>query len=166
MGSEIVMDENLVDVLTVFFSLVFNIVMMLVFVFRGQKRTQAEAKLGPVSNLLLIPFSVLWLLNLLRNSDWGRLITVFPTIMFLAYDLWYRTATERKPHHHPEHWSIGLYVYLILYLVGGIMLNGYAFLVSLVYGFIVLFSYYGSLIAYGYYQYSYRKSREPEAAKS
>jgi len=57
--SEVVIDENLVDVLTVFFSLVFNVVMMLVFVFRGQRRTQAEARLGPVSNLLLVPFSVL-----------------------------------------------------------------------------------------------------------
>ena len=94
------------------------------------------------------------------------MVTVFPTIVFLAYDLWYRTATKRKPHHHPEHWSVGLYVYLILYLVGGVMLNGYAFLASLVYGFIVLFSYYGSLRVYGYYQYSYRKSREPEMAKS
>jgi hypothetical protein len=134
--------------------------MMLVFVFRGQKRTQAETKLGPASNLLLVPFSVLWLLNLLNNSDWGRLITVLPTIMFLAFDLWYRTATKRKPHHHPEHWSIGLYVYLVLYLVGGVMLNGYAFLVSLRYGFVVLSSYYGSLMAYGYYQYKHKKFKK------
>jgi hypothetical protein len=156
------MDGDLIDFLMVLFSLVFNIGLIFIFVLRGQRRTQTEAKLGPVFNLLLIPFSLLWLLNLLNNSDWGRLITVFPTIIFLAYDLWYRTVTKKKPHHHPEHWSLGLYVYLILYLIGGIMLNGYAFLVSQLYGFIVLSSYYGSLIAYGYYQYSHKKFKESQ----
>jgi hypothetical protein len=152
-----VIDANQVDVLTVLFSLVFNIGLILVFVLRGQRRTQAEEKLGFVFNLLIIPFVLLWLLNLLNNSDVGRLITVFPTIIFLAYDLWYRTATKKKPQHHPTQWPIGLYIYLLLYLIGGIMLNGYAFLVSLPYGFIVLYSYYGSLIAYGYYQYKHKK---------
>jgi len=156
------MDGDLVDVLMVLFSLVFNFGVIFIFVLRGQRRTQTEAKLGPVFNLLLIPFSLLWLLNLLNNSDWGRLITVVPTIIFLAYDLWYRTVTKKKPYHHPEHWSLGLYVYLILYLIGGIMLNGYAFLVSQLYGFIVLSTYYGSLIAFGYYQYSYKKFKESQ----
>jgi hypothetical protein len=110
----------------------------------------------------LIPFSILWLLNLLSNSDLGRLITPFPVIMFLAFDLWYRTATKRKPQHHPENWPLGLYIYLLLYVIGGIMLNGYAFLVSLPYGFIVLSSYYGSLMAYGYYQYSHKKFKKSQ----
>ena len=148
------------------FSLLFNIVMILAFVFRGQRRTQTEAKLGPVSNLLLIPFSILWLLNLLGDSDLGRLITPFPAIVFLAYDLWYRTATRRKPQHHPEHWPIGFYIYLLLYVAGGIMLNVYAFLVSLPYGFIVLSSYYGSLMAYGYYQYRHKKFKKSQSNKA
>jgi len=153
---------DIIDNLVVLFSLLFNIVMILVFVFRGQGRTQSEAKLGPVSNLLLIPFSILWLLNLLGNSDLGRLITPFPAIMFLAYDLCYRTATKRKPQHHPENWPLGLHIYLLLYVIGGIMLNGYAFLVSLPYGFIVLSSYYVSLMAYGYYQYKHKKFKNSQ----
>jgi hypothetical protein len=147
----------IIDNLVVLFSLLFNIDMIFVFVFRGQRRTQSEAKLGPVSNLLLIPFSILWLLNLLSNSDLGRLITSFPVIIFLAYDLWYRTATKRKPQYQSENWPLGRYIYLLLYVIGGIMLNGYAFLVSLPYGFVVLSSFCGSLIAYGYYQYSHEK---------
>ncbi len=154
------MDGEIIDFLMVLFSLVFNIGLIFIFVLRGQRRTQTEAKLGPIFNLLLIPFSSLWLLNLLNNGGLGRLITVFPTAVFLAYDLWYRTLSKKKPYHHPEHWSSGLYVYLALYLISGIMLNGYAFLASLLYGFIVLSSYYGSLMAYGYYQYSYRKFKQ------
>ena len=49
---------DIVDNLVVLFSLLFNIVMILVFVFRGQRRTQSEARLGPLSNLLLVPFSI------------------------------------------------------------------------------------------------------------
>jgi hypothetical protein len=148
-----------VDGLTVLFSLVFNVVMILVFVFRGQGRTRLEERLGPVSNLLLIPFSALWLFNLLDNSDVGRLITPFPVMIFLGYDRWYRTVAKKKPRHHPENWPVGLHIYLLLYVVGGVVLNGYAFLVALPYGIAVLSSYYGSLIAYGYYQRKYKRLR-------
>jgi glycopeptide antibiotics resistance protein len=113
-----------------------------------------------VSNLLLIPFSILWLLNLLSTSDLGRLITLFPVIIFLGYDLWYRTATKGKPQHHSENWLLGSYIYLLLYIIGSIMLNGYAFLVSLPHGFVVLSSSCGSLIAYAYYQYTHKKLKK------
>jgi hypothetical protein len=86
--------------------------------------------------------------------------------MSLAFDLWYRTAAKRKPQHHSEHWPRGLYIYLLLYVIGGIMLNGYAFSVSLPYGFIVLCGYYGSLMAYGYYQYRYKKFKKSQQKKS
>ncbi|MCW4041868.1 MAG: MFS transporter [Candidatus Bathyarchaeota archaeon] len=39
----------------------------------------------------------------------------------------------------------------------GIMLNGYSFLISLLYGYIVLVSYFGSVVAYGYYQYKHKR---------
>ena len=148
-----------VDGLTVVFSLVFNVVMILVFVFRGQGRTRLEERLGPVTNLLLIPFSALWLFNLLSNSDVGRLITSFPVMIFLGYDLWDRTVAQKKPKRHPENWPVELYIYLLLYLIGGIVLNGYAFLAALPYGIAVLSSYYGSLIAYGYYQRKHNRLR-------
>ena len=150
---------GIVDGLMVIFSVVFNVVMALVFVFRAQGRTRLEAKTGPLSNSLLLPFVTLWLLNLIGNGGLGRLVTPFPAILFLSFDLWYRTLAKRKPVNHPNHWPLGLYIYLLLFVVGGIMLNGYAFLVSLPYGFLVLSTYYSSLIAYSYYQYSQKKSR-------
>jgi hypothetical protein len=150
-------NQTLIDFFVVLFSLVFNMSMILVFVLRGQKRSQLEANLGPVTNALLIPFSVLWTLNVLNGSGVGRLITSLPIIIFLAFDLWYRTITKKKPYHHPEKWPRSLAVYVILYQVGAIMLNGYAFMVSRLVGNIVLASYFGSLLAYGYYQYRYNK---------
>ncbi len=151
------MDGNLVDGLIVLCSLIYNIVGILIFVLRAYERARMEAKLGPVFNMLLVPFSLLWVFNLISGSDSGRLITGLPIIIFLVYDLWYRTVTNKKPYHHPEVWPLSLYVYVLLYHVSGIMLNGYSFMISLQYGYIVLTSYFGSLMAYGYYQYKYKK---------
>jgi len=150
-------DGNIVDGLMVLFSLSFNIIGILIFVLRANKRKQLEAKLGPVFNALLIPFSLFWVYNLISGRDSGRLITGIPIIIFLAYDLWYRTITDKKSYHHPTHWPLGLYAYVLLYQVSGIMLNGYSFMVSLLYGYIVLASYFGSLVAYGYYQYTHKR---------
>lgn len=154
------MDGGLIDRLMVLFSLIYNAVSILVFILRSQGRVQTEKKLGPVFNALLIPFSLLWLFNLMIGRNSGRLITSIPVILFLIYDLLYRTVTGKKPYHHPDRWPIGLYVYVLLYHLAGIMLNGYSFLVSLLYGYIVLTSYFGSLVAYGYYQYKYKKTKE------
>lgn len=151
------LDGNLIDELMVLCSLIYNIVGILIFVLRAHKRKQLEFKLGPVFNALLIPFSFFWVFNLITAKNSGRLITGIPIIIFLAYDLWYRAITDKKPYHHPKNWPIGLYAYVLLYQISGIMLNGYSFLVSLIYGYIVLTSYFGSLVAYGYYQYKYKK---------
>ncbi len=157
------MNGNLIDNLIVVFSIVFNVVLILVFVLRAQGREQIERKLGPVVNALLIPFFLLWILNLFNGRDSGRLITSAPVILFLIFDLLYRTITKKKPYHHPERWPTGLYVYVLLYQIGSIMLNGYAFLVSLLYGYVVLASYLGSLAAYGYYRHEYKKrQKQPE----
>ena len=153
------MDENFIDPLMFLCSLVYNIVGVLIFVLRAHKRKKLEFKLGPVFNAFLIPFSLILVFNLINARDYGRLITGIPIIIFLVYDLWYRTITDKKPYHHPERWPIGLYVYLLLYQLSSIMLNGYSFLISLLYGYIVLASYFGSLAAYGYYQYKHKRER-------
>ena len=150
-------DGNLIDELMVLFSLIYNFVGILLFMLRAHKRKQLEFKLGPVFNTLLIPFSFFWIYNLINGRDSGRLITGIPIIIFLIYDLWYRTITNKKPYHHPENWPMGLYVYVLLYQLSGIMLNGYSFMISLLYGYIVLASYFCSLIAYGYYQYQHKR---------
>jgi hypothetical protein len=155
-----IVDQTLIDVLMVLFSLIFNVIIVIMFILRGQERTYAEAKLGPVTNALLIPFSLLLVLNALNGSDAGRMITGFPIIIFLAFDLWYRTIKREKPYHHPDRWSLSLYAYLIMYELSGIMLSGYAFIVSRLDGYVVLASFLGSVAAYGYYQYKYNKQKK------
>ena len=150
---------DLIDSLMVLFALVFNGCIVVVFVARAQERDRLESLVGYIVNLLLVPFSMLWVLNLLGGSEVGRLITGMPIIVFLLYDLWYRTLSREKPKHHPRRWPVELYVYLLLFLFGSMLLVGYAFLVSLFDGFIVLAVYFASLAAYGYYQYKYRKTQ-------
>ena len=150
---------ELIDGLMVLFALVYNGCIVVVFVARALEREYLESLAGYLVNLLLVPFSILWVLNLLGGSEAGRLITGMPIILFLLYDLWYRTLSQEKPKHHPKHWPIELYVYLILFLFGSTLLVGYAFLASLFDGFIILAVYYASLAAYGYYQYKHRKTQ-------
>ncbi len=90
------MDGNLVDALMVLCSLAYNIIGILIFVLRANERNQFEAKLGPVFNTLLIPFSLFWIYNLISGRDSGRLITGAPIIIFLAYDLWYQHSQTRS----------------------------------------------------------------------
>jgi len=153
------MDGKLIDSLVVLFALIYNIILIIVFVLRAHERERLEWKFGYVFNGLLIPFTALWLFNLLIGSDIGRLITGMPVILFIVYDLWYRTLTKKKPFHHPDRWPIGLKVYLILFNIGSILLNGYAFLVSLLYGYLVLASYFSVYAAFGYYQYTHKKKK-------
>jgi len=154
------MDGNLIDSFMVLFAIIYNIILILVFVLRAHGRERWEWNVGYVFNGLLIPFTALWLLNLLIGSDIGRLITGMPVILFIGYDLWYRTLTKEKPTHHPDCWPIGLKVYLILFNIGSILLTGYAFLVSLLYGYLVLACYFSVLAAFGYYQSTYKRKIE------
>ena len=77
------MDDNLVDGLIVLCSLIYNIVGILIFVLRAHERVRMETKLGPVFNTLLVPFSFLWIVNLISGRNSGRLITGIPIIIFL-----------------------------------------------------------------------------------
>ena len=142
------------------FALVFNGTNVVVFVGRAHGIKQLQKVAGYMMNALIGPFSLLWILNLLNGSESSRLITGLPIILFIAYDMWYRTLTQEKPTHHPRKWPIRLYIYLMLWLIGGMMLVGYAFIVSLSYGYMVLALYYGSLAAYGYYRYKFKKTQK------
>jgi hypothetical protein len=102
----------------------------------------------------------LWTLNLLNESDIGRLITGLPIIIYLVYDLWYRLITKKKPQHHPNRWPIGLIVYLILLQIGSIALNWYGFIVSKFYGQVLVISYFVMLGCFGFYQNRYNKRKK------
>ena len=153
----LLVDGNIIDSVMVLCTLIFNFCLIVVFMARAHQHDKLESVTGYVVNLLMVPFIILWVLNLLGGRDVGRLITGLPIILFLVDDFWYRTLCRKKPKHHPARWPVHLYLYLVLYLVGGMLLVGYVFLVSLFYGFIVLAFFYCSLAAYGYYRFRYKK---------
>jgi putative effector of murein hydrolase LrgA (UPF0299 family) len=118
-----------------------------------------------VFSVQLIPFVTLWGLNLLLNSDLGRLLTGLPIIIYLVYDLWYRLLTKKKPYHHPERWPRGLIVYLTLLFIGSVGLNWYGYLISKLYGFMLVIAFFIMMSSYGYYQYMYDKKKAKERHK-
>ena len=154
------MDEILIDILVVFSTIIYYVFLCLVFLLRAYERDKQELMLAPIFSLLLFPFVVLWILNLLNGSDVGRLITGLPIIIYLVYDLWYRLITKKKPQHHPDRWPVGLIVYLILLQIASIALNWYGFLVSQITGRMLVISYFVMLGCFGFYQNRYNKRKK------
>jgi hypothetical protein len=158
-------DAVLIDNFVVFFALVFYAFLFIVYLLRARKLSNLEWKLSPVFSVQLIPFVTLWVLNLLLNSDLGRLLTGLPIIIYLVYDLWYRLLTKKKPYHHPERWPRGLIVYLTLLFIGSVGLNWYGYLISKLYGFMLVIAFFIMMSSYGYYQYMYDKKKAKERHK-
>ena len=154
------MDEVLIDNLVVFSAIIYYLFLCLVFLLRAYERDKQELMLAPIFSLLLFPFVVLWILNLLNGSNAGRLITGLPIIIYLVYDLWYRLITKKKPQHHPDRWPVGLIVYLILLQIASIALNWYGFLVSQITGRMLVISYFVMLGCFGFYQNRYNKRKK------
>ena len=154
------LSEYLIDQIMVVSSFLFNVIVLFVFILRAYERHYQERMLGFVFSALFIPLIYVWVMNLIGGRDVGRLITGFPVLVFLIYDFWYREVVKKKPRHHPDRWPLSLYIYLFLYQISGIVLNGYAFFVSMNYGYLILASYFCSLGAYGFYQHKYNKSKK------
>jgi len=156
------MDSVLIDYLVVFFALAFYAILFTVYLLRARELSKLEWKLSPVFSALLVPFVSLWVLNLIIGNNHGRLLSGLPIIAYLSYDLWYRLITRKKPHHHPERWPPGLIVYLLLLFMGCIGLNWYGYLMSQIYGKMLVVAFFVMMSSYGYYQYSYNKKRAVE----
>ena len=88
------MDKVLIDNLVVFSVIIYYLLLCLVYLLRAYECDKQELMFAPVFSFLLVPFVVLWILNLLNGSDIGRLITGLPIIIYLVYDLWYRLITN------------------------------------------------------------------------
>src|SRR5512136_295518 len=108
------MDGVFIDYLVIFFALVFYAFLIVVYLLRAHQLEEMEWKLSLPFSLQLIPFALLWVVNLLIGNDSGRLLVSLPIIIYLVYDLWYRLITQKKPLHHPDQWPIGLIIYLLL----------------------------------------------------
>ena len=154
------MDGFFIDYLVIFFALVFYAFLIVVYSLRAHQLEAMEWKLSLPFSLQLIPFSLLWAANLIIGNDSGRLIVELPIIVYLVYDLWYRLITQKKPYHHPDRWPIGLAIYLLLLFIGSIGLNWYGYLVSNLYGNLLVVSFFIMMSSYGYYQYRYNKSKK------
>jgi len=153
-------DAVLVDNVFVFFSLVFYAFLFVVYFLRAREFSGVEWKLRTAFSVQLVPFTSLWILNVLIGNDSGRLLAGLPIIVYLVYDLWYRLLTQKKPHHHPKRWPVGLVVYLLLLLIGSIGLNWYGYLMSQFYGNMLVLAFFIMMSSYSYYQYSYNKRRK------
>ena len=88
-------NEYLIDQIMVISSLVFNVFIVFLFIFRAYERPDQERRLGYLISLLILPFTYVWVTNLMGGRDTGRLITGFPVIVFILYDYWY--AREPEP---------------------------------------------------------------------
>jgi hypothetical protein len=159
------MDAALIDNLMVFFAFVFYTFLFIVYILRARELSRLEWNLRIAFSVQLIPFALLWALNLFIGNDFGRLLTGLPIIIYLVYDLWYRLLTKKKPYHHPERWPLGLKVYLMLLFMGSIGLNWYGYLISKLYGFMLVIAFFIMMSSYGYYQYMYNKKKAKESQK-
>ena len=151
-----------VDYLVIFFALVFYAFLIVVYLLRARQREEVEWRLSLPFSLQLVPFILLWIVNFLIGNDSGRLTVELPVIIYLVYDLWYRLITQRKPYHHPERWPTGLVVYILLLFIGSVGLNWYGYIVSNLYGNVLVVSFFIMMSSYGYYQYRYGKSKKTE----
>ena len=154
------MDGIFIDYLVIFFGLVFYASLIVVYLLRAQQLEALELKLSLPFSLQIVPFALLWVVNLLIGNNSGRLVVELPIIIYLVYDLWYRLITQKKPYHHPERWPIGLIIYLLLLFIGSISLNWYGYLVSNFYGNMLVISFFIMMSSYGYYQYRYNKRKK------
>jgi len=156
------LDNVIIDNLVVFFSIVYYIFLCVVYVLRAYNCEKQELKLAPVFSFLLVPFIIFWILNIYIGSDAGRFICIFLIIVYLLYDLWYRLLTKKKPVHHPDRWPMGLIIYLLLLQIGSVALNWYGFLVSKVYGYVLIISYFVMLACFGLYQVKYNRRKKSQ----
>lgn len=156
------MDQALVDNLVMFFALAYYLLLVIVYVLRAHEKSGLEIRLGPVFSAQLIPFIGLWAVNLINGFNVSRLVALAPIIIYLLFDLWYREITRRKPVHHPDRWPLELKVYLLLLIVGSIGLNWYGYIVSELYGAILVCSFFVMMGSFSYYQYMHNKRKKPK----
>ena len=157
------MNGGLIDSLVVFFAVVYYAFLVVVYLVRAHDLSDLELKMAPLFSAQLVPFGILWVLNIL-GGDTGRIISMTPIIAYLLYDLWYRLITRKKPVHHPDRWPVGLVVYLVLLFAGSIGLNWYGYLISEFYGRVLVAAFFVMISSFGYYQYKYNKSKKTRAA--
>ena len=150
---------SLLDTLVLGFGLIFYLLLVIVYIFRAYEKSEQELRLKYVFSAQLIPFTFLFIAQLVSQNQIRQSITLIPILVFLVYDLWYRVLTEKKPVHHPEKMPKELIIYLVLLMLGSIGLNWYGYIVSETYGRILVAAFFVMMGAYSLYQYRYNKKK-------
>jgi len=146
------MVNSAVDGLVILFAVVFYAFLCLVYIIRGLGKDKLELSLATAFSVQLVPFAILFGAVVVFGAGIPRMMAILPILAFLAYDLWYRLLTKKKPVHHPKKWPAGLIVYLILMQAGAIGLNWYGYLVSKMHGTLLVACYFIMLGCFGFYQ--------------
>ena len=149
------------DQATLLFGLIYYGLLFLVFTLRAYERKE-EIYLKHIFSAQLIPFTVIFAGNL-QDKQVNKAVTLIPLLFYLAYDLWYRVVTEKKPLHHPEKWPKGLIIYVILLYAGSIGLNWYGFLVSEQTGMTLVAGFFVMMTSYSLYQFRHNRVKAQTA---
>ncbi|MHA1331919.1 MAG: hypothetical protein ACTSR2_12670 [Candidatus Hodarchaeales archaeon] len=155
----IILDQNIIDTTLYIFTLLLYSMLVVIYLLRAYEKTSIELKLRVPYSLFIIPFTIVWLVNILNTSDLVQIVAEFPILVYFSYDLIYRQLTSKKPYHHPDKMPPGLILYLILMYLGLIGLNFYAFTISKLYGNIAVASFFIMLAAFVFYQNKYKKRK-------
>ncbi len=158
-------DQLFIDNLMYIFTLILYLFLMIIYILRAHEFSDWELRLAVPFSLQMIPFGILWIINLINLADFPRLFTSSFILIFFGFDLYYRLLSRKKPIHHPDTWPKSLIVYLVLMYFGLFMLNWYSFLVSKDYGTVTIISFFIMLGTFGYYQAKYKKRKKKESIK-
>ncbi len=158
------MDQSIIDLVVILFAAAFYAFLCVVYILRGLENDRAELALAVPFSIQIAPFAILFIGNILNGSGLSRPMMLLPILAFLVYDLWYRLLSKKKPVHHPKEWPAGLVVYLLLMQAGAIGLNWYSYLVSKMYGHVLVACYLIMLGCFGFYRGRHNERMKAKAA--
>jgi hypothetical protein len=147
----------IVDGLVILFAVIFYAFLCLVYIIRSLGNDKLELALAPAFSVQLVPFGILLGAVMVSGAEIPRIAALLPIVIFLVFDLWYRLLTKKKPVHHPEEWPPELVIYLILLQIGAIGLNWYGYLISKMYGQVLVACYFIMLCCFGLYKGRHNK---------
>ena len=151
--------SSMVDNYFVGFGLIYYLLLVIVYIFRAYEKSEQELRLKYVFSAQLIPFTFLFIAQLVSQNQIRQSITLIPMLVFLGYDFWYRVLTEKKPVHHPDKWPKELIIYLVLLMLSSIGLNWYGYIVSETYGKMLVAAYFVMMGSFGFYQYKHNQRK-------
>jgi hypothetical protein len=76
------MNGSLIDNLVVFFAVVYYAFLVVVYLMRAHDLSDLELKMAPLFNIQLVPFGILWVLNIIGGYT-GRIFSMTPILVYL-----------------------------------------------------------------------------------